>query len=149
MPVMDGIGFLKEVWKRSSIPFILFTGRGREEIVIEAINSGADYYIKKGGEAKAQFTELTNAIKQAIARCQAERAHIEAKERYRSLYEHVLSLVYTHDLQGTVLDANPATLNLLGYNRDDVVGKNIVDLSCLSRSLQPPPAYRRSSRLAV
>ena len=127
MPVMDGIGFLKEVRKRSSIPFILFTGRGREEIVIEAINSGADYYIKKGGEAKAQFTELTNAIKQAIARCQAERAHIEAKERYRSLYEHVLSLVYTHDLQGTVLDANPATLNLLGYNRDDVVGKNIVD----------------------
>jgi PAS domain S-box-containing protein len=127
MPGMDGIDFLKEVRRRYNIPFILFTGRGREEIAIEAINSGANFYIKKGGEPKAQFTELTNAINQAIARAQAERAHIEAKERYRSLYDHVLSMVYTHDLHGIVIDANPATLNLLGYERDDVIGKNILD----------------------
>ena len=47
MPGMDGIAFLKEI--RSShgnIPFILFTGRGREEVVIEAINNGADFYIQ-------------------------------------------------------------------------------------------------------
>src|SRR5208337_2365443 len=42
MPEMDGIAFLKKV--RSSgntIPFILFTGRGREEIAIQALNQGA------------------------------------------------------------------------------------------------------------
>ena len=41
MPDMDGIEFLKKV--RSSgniIPFILFTGRGREEVVIQALNEG-------------------------------------------------------------------------------------------------------------
>jgi PAS domain S-box-containing protein len=127
MPGIDGIEFLKEVRRRDGIPFILFTGKGREEIAIEAINSGADFYIKKGGDPKSQFTELANAIRQAVARRQAEQAHIEAKERYRSLYEHVLSMVYTHDLQGTILDANPATLNLLGYNKDEVIGKSILD----------------------
>jgi len=38
MPGMDGVEFLKAVRKQyGDIPFILFTGRGREEVVIEAI----------------------------------------------------------------------------------------------------------------
>lgn len=50
MPEMNGIQFLKEVRKTDDIPFILFTGRGREEVAIEAINFGANFYINKGGE---------------------------------------------------------------------------------------------------
>ncbi|MCX6699588.1 MAG: response regulator [Methanomicrobiales archaeon] len=56
MPDMDGIQFLIEVraqvWK---VPFILFTGRGREEVVTLAINNGADFYLQKGGNPDAQF----------------------------------------------------------------------------------------------
>jgi len=38
MPGMDGIAFLKLVRERfGDIPFILFTGRGREEVVIDAL----------------------------------------------------------------------------------------------------------------
>jgi PAS domain S-box-containing protein len=67
MPVMDGIAFLKTVRSRGSVvPFIIFTGKGREEIVIEALNSGADFYIQKGGDPKAQFAELAHKIRQAI-----------------------------------------------------------------------------------
>src|SRR5512138_1307276 len=54
MPEMDGIEFLKKVRQSfGSIPFILFTGRGREEIVIQAINHGVDFYLQKGGDPKA------------------------------------------------------------------------------------------------
>jgi DNA-binding response OmpR family regulator len=54
MPDMDGIAFLKKVrTSGNTTPFILFTGKGREEIVIEAINSGADFYIQKGGEPRS------------------------------------------------------------------------------------------------
>lgn len=35
-----------------NIPFIVFTGRGREEVVIEALNNGADFYLQKGGDQK-------------------------------------------------------------------------------------------------
>jgi PAS domain S-box-containing protein len=129
MPQMDGLEFLKTVRCRNSlIPFILFTGRGREEVAIEAINSGADFYVKKGGDPRSQYAELTNTIKQAIARSHAEQAHADAKERYRSLYDHTLGLVYTHDLQGIILDANPASLKIAGYTLDEVVGMNIMDL---------------------
>ena len=60
MPKMNGIEFLKTI--RSSgkaIPFILFTGRGREDVVIQALNEGADFYLQKGGEPVSQFTECT------------------------------------------------------------------------------------------
>jgi PAS domain S-box-containing protein len=67
MPVMDGIVFLKTVRSRGSVvPFIIFTGKGREEVVIEALNSGADFYLQKGGDPKAQFVELAHKIRQAI-----------------------------------------------------------------------------------
>jgi CheY-like chemotaxis protein len=61
MPEMDGIEFLKIVRARGDkTPFIIFTGKGREEVVIEALNAGADFYIQKGGEPKSQFAELAH-----------------------------------------------------------------------------------------
>lgn len=60
MPMIDGITFLKHMkTENDTTPFILFTGKGREEVVIEALNNGADFYLQKGGEPKAQFTEAT------------------------------------------------------------------------------------------
>ena len=47
MPEMNGIAFLKEVRNRGmGIPFIIFSGRGREEVIIDALNSGAEFYIQ-------------------------------------------------------------------------------------------------------
>ena len=53
IPKMNGIGFLKQVRAEGyTLPFILFTGRGREEVVIQALNGGADFYLQKGGGTK-------------------------------------------------------------------------------------------------
>jgi DNA-binding response OmpR family regulator len=69
MPGMDGITFLKELKATGNqTPFIIFTGRGREEIVIQALNEGADFYLQKGGEPKSQFAELAHKIKIAVER---------------------------------------------------------------------------------
>ena len=40
--------------------------RGRETVVIEAINTGADFYIQKGGDAKSLFAELNHKVDYAI-----------------------------------------------------------------------------------
>ncbi|MDP3396946.1 MAG: histidine kinase dimerization/phosphoacceptor domain -containing protein [Methanoregula sp.] len=67
MPGMNGIQFLTHVRSRfGSIPFILFTGRGCEEVVIEAINNGADFYLQKGGNPLPMFAELAQKIKIAV-----------------------------------------------------------------------------------
>ena len=67
MPEIDGIQFLKIVREKyPRLPFIIFTGKGREEIVIESLNNGADYYVRKGGDPKAQFAELSSKVKHAV-----------------------------------------------------------------------------------
>ncbi|PKL58950.1 MAG: hypothetical protein CVV34_00380 [Methanomicrobiales archaeon HGW-Methanomicrobiales-5] len=73
MPLMDGITFLKAVRVNNpKLPFIIFTGKGREEVVIEALNNGADHYLQKGGDPKSQFAELVHNIERAVER---KRAH--------------------------------------------------------------------------
>jgi CheY-like chemotaxis protein/signal transduction histidine kinase len=72
MPVMDGIEFLKEIRECGhDLPFILFTGRGREEVVIRAFNNGATFYLQKGGDPTSQFTELARKVNQAAGEYRA------------------------------------------------------------------------------
>ena len=95
MPDMDGIALLKHLKASgNTTPFIIFTGRGREEIVIEAINHGADFYIQKGGEPKSQFAELSNKIHYAVARRHAEEALLASVKSTRALssrYEAIIA----------------------------------------------------------
>jgi PAS domain S-box-containing protein len=73
MPDMDGIEFLQYIRSHAGgLPVILFTGKGKEEVVIAALNYGADYYLQKGGEPEAQFAELRLKIKLAVDRQKAE-----------------------------------------------------------------------------
>lgn len=44
MPGMNGIAMLEHLRRGGDpVPFVLFTGRGREEVVIDALNKGADF----------------------------------------------------------------------------------------------------------
>ncbi len=90
MPEKNGIEFLKEFRSiPDKRPFILFTGRGREEIVIEAINSGADFYLQKGGDVRAQFAELALKIRQGAGRYQAELNLERNHEDLHAAYEEL------------------------------------------------------------
>ncbi|PKL61633.1 MAG: hypothetical protein CVV31_10550 [Methanomicrobiales archaeon HGW-Methanomicrobiales-2] len=81
MPEMDGIELLKQVRKAGNrVPFIIFTGRGREEVAIEALNNGADFYLQKGGNPGTQFAELANAVRQLAGRKKAESAVRKSEE---------------------------------------------------------------------
>lgn len=77
MPGMNGIDLLKAVRSADpGIPFIIFTGKGREEVVIDAINHGADFYLQKGGAPGAQFAELLHKIRQGVRRRISEKRNL-------------------------------------------------------------------------
>jgi PAS domain S-box-containing protein len=93
---MDGLELLKTVRERfGHIPFILFTGRGREAVVIEAINHGVDFYLQKGGDPRAQFAELAHKVRMAVGRTRAEAALRERDAQLVSLSDNLPSgLIY-------------------------------------------------------
>jgi len=88
MPGMNGIELLKRSKEEyPKIPFIIFTGRGREEVVIEALNEGADYYLQKGGDPKSQFAELAHKIRTAIEKKRANERILRDEMRFETLLE--------------------------------------------------------------
>lgn len=68
MPIMDGITFLKTIRDRSiNIPFIMFTGVSKEDVIHKAMENGVDSFIQKIGDPKAQYSELSEKIWQAVS----------------------------------------------------------------------------------
>ena len=107
MPGINGIEFLQRFRQSGDqTPFCIFTGRGREHVAIDALNSGADFYLQKGGDPKSQFAELKNVIWQSVKRRQAELALAESEENYRFLADYSLNAMMVLDLSGTILLAN-------------------------------------------
>lgn len=142
MPELDGIELLKEVRQSYDyIPFILFTGKGREEIVIEAINHGADFYLQKGGSPTAQFAELEHQIKKAVERKRAQDALEESEEKFRSLVENSLEGIIIIDMAGKILFLNRAVGVIIGGTQyKDLVG------NCNILSFLHPQSYPAAIR---
>ncbi|MEM3442104.1 MAG: response regulator, partial [Candidatus Bathyarchaeia archaeon] len=80
MPGKTGLELLRELRQNgSNTPFILFTCKGKEEIAIEALNSGVFRYVRKEGHPEATYTELKQSICEAVKGQKAEKLLREAE----------------------------------------------------------------------
>jgi PAS domain S-box-containing protein len=130
MPGMDGIEFLKVVRAGyNGLPFILLTGRGREEVVIAAINNGADSYLQKGGEPKAQFAELSHRVRQAIDRRHAELALSDSEKRLTDIINFLPDATVAIDTGGKIIAWNKAMEEMTGIPAGDMLGKGNYEYS--------------------
>jgi len=126
MPKMNGIAFLKKLRSRGdATPFIIFTGRGREDVVIEALNSGADFYLQKGGDPTAQFAELEHKILRAIAKKRSDLALKKSEQDYRRLIEHAGEAIFVIQNEVFML-INPQASTLSGYTEQELLSKPFI-----------------------
>ncbi|MEI6795925.1 MAG: PAS domain S-box protein, partial [Methanomassiliicoccales archaeon] len=124
MPVEDGIQFLKSLREQGdSIPFILFTGKGREEVVIEALNNGADSYLQKGGNPAPQYAELEHRIRTVVQKHRSEEALRESEARFDRLAEHAGTIAWEVDADGLFTYVSHVSEAVWGYRPDELVGK--------------------------
>jgi PAS domain S-box-containing protein len=128
MPDMDGIEFLKAVRARyADIPFILFTGRGREEVVIQAINNGADFYLQKGGDPRSQFAELAHKIRMAVERHRANQALQQETSFTQAIFDSVPGILYLYDSDGRLVRWNKNHETITGYSGAELDGRYVLD----------------------
>ena len=92
MPGQNGIEFLERVRNEwPELPFILFTGKGSEEVAGQAVSAGVtDYLQKKSGSE--QYTLLANRIINAVERRQASKALAQTRTRHQSLRTELIEL---------------------------------------------------------
>ncbi len=140
MPDIDGLEFLKQVrLLYREIPFILFTGRGREDIVILALNLGADFYLQKGGEPKSQYAELAHKVRQAAGKKLAEQALIQSQAYLNQIFSSVKAGIMIVDyVTHEIVDINPAAMDLIGLPREQIIGNRCHRFICPAEEGQCP-----------
>ncbi len=126
MPEMDGIQLLRRLRENESeIPFLIFTGRSREEIAIKALNSGADYYLAKGERPELLFPELIHALKFLVReRWQRNELHVTS-QKLRAIMENARATIIVMDLDSNVQYINPAAIETFGWVKEEVIGRQM------------------------
>lgn len=124
MPGMDGISFLKYVHTElGDIPFIIFTGKGKEDVVIAALNNGADFYITKGIDPRFQFDELASNIKKAVRKRQIREGYKNAAQRLSDLVNFLPDATFAIDTEGKVIAWNKAMEEMTGVQKSTIIGE--------------------------
>jgi PAS domain S-box-containing protein len=118
-----------------TVPMVMVTGALGDEEAVELIKAGARDYVLKD-----RLARLGPAIRRAIAEEQALR-HREAAEqalraselRYRRLFEAAYDGILVIDcLSRKIIDSNLVIEALLGYARDELLGKELQEVGVLA-----------------
>ena len=125
MPVMDGLEFLKNLRESgNTIPFIMFTGKGREEVAIDALNRGANGYLQKGTDIESMYGTLAHVIKQEVETKRANDELVEIKKEQQIVLESVPAMIFHVDSDSNYIYANWRFADTFGLKPEDFKGKS-------------------------
>jgi PAS domain S-box-containing protein len=163
MPEMNGIELAEKVRKLSTTPFIIYTGRGSEEVAEAAFSAGVDDYIRKEANP-SHYMVLAKSIRTISEKHRTEQELRVSEERFKTLVTMAPDGMVTVDLLGNITFINDAFSRLTGYPNDEIVGKHFTELktvrfrdiphhlgifSAVMSGKHPPPyefVYKRKDR---
>ncbi|HSG72327.1 MAG TPA: PAS domain S-box protein, partial [Planctomycetaceae bacterium] len=124
MDSQDGIEFLEQFRERyPKLPFILYTGKGSEEVASDAISAGVTDYLQKGSGLD-QYTVLANRINNAVEQFRYGEA-LENSEKRLSLFIEQSPLgVIEWNESFEVIQMNEAGEKILGYTAAELFGQS-------------------------
>ena len=168
---------LKENEDLRDVPVIFVTAKGEVSDVVEGFEAGGvdfitkpftqeevlarirvhlqNYLLKKQRERMTAELSLANARlkerEQELSRIlneqkRAKQALRESEERFRGLSSATFEGVLIHEA-GRIIDVNQATLDLWGYDYDELMGKNGMDLMTESFRAKPVEKLETGSEL--
>ena len=110
---------------------IVLTGYGTEKSAIEALRRGAYDYIKKPFEPEKLLITVKNALNQKKIQRDEELAKAalrESEERLSRFMNSASDSFYLLDTNLNFIEINQKGLEIIGKDRDDVIGKNITEI---------------------
>jgi len=99
MPRMDGLEFLEEVRARDEeIPFVLFTGKGSEDVASRAIDAGVDAYLRKAA-GEGQFAVLANRVETLVDQRWERRRARKLEQTYELIARTATDAFWVRDMR--------------------------------------------------
>jgi PAS domain S-box-containing protein len=97
MPGQNGIEFLEAVREdHPDLPFLLYTGKGSEEVASDAVSAGVTDYMQKESGTD-QYTVLANRIVNVVERYHARQAATRTRHRLQELTESSTDCLWMFD----------------------------------------------------
>jgi len=128
MPGQNGVEFLRAVREEHpDLPFILYTGKGSEEVAGEAISAGVTDYLQKEGGTE-QYTILANRITNAVEQYRSRREIERSEARLREVVDALPHLLYVIDEEGNYLLANEALADFHDTTVAELEGSHVEEI---------------------
>ena len=125
MPEINGIDFLKILRsKGDTTPVIIFTGVGHERTAIEAINYGANFFLKKDDDPQKQFHELCDMVKTAVENTYIGKKLGTTRKILSDMINFSLDPSFAIDREGKVVAWNASMEHLTDTPASDILGKS-------------------------
>jgi CheY-like chemotaxis protein len=124
LPEISGIEFLKILRKHGDLtPVVVFTGVDGEYTVIEALNNGADFLLKKGEDPHHQFRELVTMVKKAVEMSTIGRASGTMQRLIADMVNFSSDPSFAVDRDGKVIAWNDSMEQLTDVPASAMIGK--------------------------
>jgi len=121
MPVRDGIEFLRQVRATfPDLPFILFTGKGSEEVAAEAISAGVSDYLQKD-QGLSVYSILANRIDNLVDQYRSRRSAEKLEQRLSTLAEAANDILW-------LFTADWSELLFVNSQYEEIWGRSISEL---------------------
>ena len=120
MPHLNGLELLDNIREmHPNLPFILFTGKGSEEIAAEAISRGVNDYLQKE-TGTDHYKMLANRINQHVQQVRTEQALKNSEAKYRALVDQNIVGIYLMT-RTEFRYVNPRLAEIFGYEQDELI----------------------------
>ena len=128
MPVCNGIGFLEQVRAEfPELPFILFTGKGTEEIASDAISAGVTDYLQKQAST-CQYTVLANTVINAIKHYRCSQMVGQRDQQLREVIDRVTDAIVEVDSNWRFTLVNQQAEELYEMDEENLLGRDFWEI---------------------
>ncbi|GAG39553.1 unnamed protein product, partial [marine sediment metagenome] len=137
LPDSEGLHTVDRAYKACPhIPIVVLTGLADEETGVQAIKKGASDYLVKGRFFRDM---LVRTIRYSLERKEVEQQLRQSEERLRAIMDNIQTGIVLVDVEThTIVDANPAAVEMIGTTTEKIIGNVCYNLICPARKGRCP-----------
>lgn len=108
--------------KHGQLPFILLTGNSNQQLVMQAMKSGAmDYLVKN----ELDVENLERSVRYLLERTKVLKALWANEKKFRVVYEKSNDAILLTNTNFQIIDCNPAAGELMGSDKSFLLNRNL------------------------
>jgi PAS domain S-box-containing protein len=120
---IDGVEAAAQIRASHDVPIVYLTAHSEEETLQRAKLTEPFGYLIKPFDSR----ELRSIVEVALYKHEMAQRLQESTERFQLYYEKAPLGYQSLDANGCLVEVNPAWLEMLGYDRDEVIGRPFAD----------------------